>query len=253
MLKDILQIGDKIELKQLDPKGIPIKSSMTYVSQVVDFIDEDTISIASPIKNGLLVILERWINYRLYFYTAKGLYQCNSTVLKIYRENNMVVVQVKLTSELKKIQRRQYYRLECIHDIDYRLITEEELNLEEKLLKGMYISKTEKSEIEARLEELRNKWVHACMIDVSGGGCRFTSEETLEPGYKIRIKFDFILKDNLRKIETTAEIIDSQKVYGRSGFYEHRAEFTDINQNDREDLIKYIFEQDRRRRKNEKS
>ena len=45
----------------------------------------------------------------------------------------MIISLVKLNSDLEKIQRRQYYRLECIHDIDYRLISEEEIRLEEKL------------------------------------------------------------------------------------------------------------------------
>lgn len=253
MLRDIVQIGDKIEVKQLNQKGEPIKSSKTYVSQIVDYIDEETISIASPITNGLLVILDRWINYRLYFYTSKGLYQCNCTVHKIYRENNMVIVLVKLTSELKKIQRRQYYRLECIHEIEYRLLTEEEFKLEERLHNKNDINDEERAEIRKKLAELNNSWVHACIIDISGGGCRFNSEEELKPGDKIRIKLDFILKNMVRKLEITADIIASQKMYNRIGFYEYRAEFTDINQKDREDLIKYIFEQERKRRKNEKT
>ncbi|HCM12943.1 MAG TPA: flagellar brake protein, partial [Lachnospiraceae bacterium] len=36
------------------------------------------------------------------------------------------------------------------------------------------------------------------------------------------------------------------------GVYEYRVEFKNIRKRDREDLIKYIFEQERRRRKNEK-
>lgn len=253
MLQGIVQIGDKIELKQLDPGGKLIKSSKTYVSQVVDFIDEETISIASPIKNGLLVIPERWINYRLYFYTTKGLYQCDSTVLKIYRENNMVMAQVKLTSELMKIQRRQYFRLECVKDIDYRLITDEEAKLEERLINRNYENDEEKAEIIKKLAEINKNWIHASMIDVSGGGCRFTSSEKLEPGSKIKVKLEYEFKDNIKTLNTSAEIIASQKIYDRSGFYEHRVEFTDINWNDREELIKYIFEQERRRRKNMKS
>lgn len=250
MLRDIVHIGDKIEIKQIDQQGTPIKTSKTYVSQVVDFIDEDTISIASPIKDGLIVILERWANYRLYFYTVKGLYQCNCLVLKKYRENKMPMVMVKLTSELEKIQRRQYYRLECIHEIEYRLITEEERNLEKKLLDGRIISTEERAEVRKRLAQLNNLWIQACITDISGGGCRFNSEEELKPGDKIIIKLDFLLKNELKKLDITAEVIATEKMYNRYGVYEHRVEFSDIKPKDREDLIKYIFEQERIRRSN---
>jgi hypothetical protein len=182
MLRELVRIGDKIELKQLDQKGKPIESANTYVSQVVDYIDEDTISIASPIKFNKIVMLNKWSSYRLYFYTEKGLYQCNGYMLNVYRENNMTMIAVKLTSELMKVQRRQYFRLECIHDIKYRRITGEEKRLEEKLMFDNSITPQEQSGIEKKLEEIRNTWTDGCITDLSGGGCRFNSGEKLNSG-----------------------------------------------------------------------
>lgn len=252
MLQDLIKIGDKVELKQLDQKGNPIKSANTYVSQVVDYVDEDIISIASPIKSGLLVILNRWFNYRMYFYTSKGLYQCDGQVHKMYRENNIPMVMMKLVSDLERVQRRQYFRLECVHEILYRHFTEEEIKLEEKLIYDHDITQEEQAEIRKRLAQLKNQWINGCITDLSGGGCRFNSREELNPGEKIIIKLNFKLKNELKRLEITACIIASEKMYKRTGFYEHRAEFYDISHKDREDLIKYIFEQERKRRNNEK-
>lgn len=252
MLSDIVQIGDKIEIKQLDQRGIPIRSSQTYVSQLVDYIDDDTISIAAPINKGMIVLVHKGENYRLWFYTIKGLYECNCTIIQTYKENNIIIIQVKLTSDLKKIQRRQYFRLECVHEIEYRIITEEELELNDKLIQGLYRNTEERAEIRRRLSALKKSWTMAHITDLSGGGCKFNCGQEIRPGEKIRIKLDFIIKDQVRKLEISAEIIASQKLLDRSGVYEHRAEFYDISQNDREDLIKYIFEQERIRRKNDK-
>jgi c-di-GMP-binding flagellar brake protein YcgR len=73
----------------------------------------------------------------------------------------------------------------------------------------------------------------------------------LQAGDKIRVRFDYIFRDELKKLEITADIIASRKLPDRS-VYEHRAEFSNITKNDREDLIKYIFEQERRLRRNDK-
>lgn len=252
MLRELVNIGDKIEVKKLDLNGELIKSSKTYVSQMVDYKDDGKIIVATPIRNAMIVTLEREGDYRLYFYTIRGLYQCDCKVIMNYREKKMVLTLVEPTSKLKKIQRRQYYRLECVHEIVYRLIREEEIKLEEKLLIGKFKNTDEKLEIRKKLSHMGNNWTKAVITDLSGGGCRFNSQEELKSGDKVRIKLDFIIKNELKKLDIIADIIKSQKVISRTGVYEHRAEFYNIIKKDREDLIKYIFEQERRLRKNEK-
>lgn len=252
MLQEIVNIGDKIEIKQLDHNESLIKSSKTYVSQMVDFVEDGKIIIATPIKNGKIITLEKWAYYRLYFYTIKGLYQCNCRMIKTFREKKMILALVEPTSMPEKIQRRQYYRLECVHEIKYRLITEEESTLKEKLLSEKFLLPKEKFEIRKRLSHLDKDWKEAVITDLSGGGCRFNSEQRLKSGDKVRIKLDFIIKNELRKLDIIAEIIASRKKIERSGVFEHRAEFYNIMKKDREDLIKYIFEQERRLRRNDK-
>ncbi|NLL72941.1 MAG: hypothetical protein GX237_05380 [Clostridiales bacterium] len=252
ILYDIVQIGDKIEIKQLDKKGDPIKSAKTYVSQVLDLYEGNKISIASPIKKGILVLLEVGVKYRLVFYTMKGLYQCDCTMLQKYREKKMVISLVEVNTELEKIQRRQYYRLECIHEIEYRIITKEETELEEKLAIGLFSNSSEKSEIRKKLAKLNHDWLRASIIDLSGGGCRFTSEHEHNQGDKVVIKFDFYIKNELKRLNLVSDIIISRRIEERLGFYEHRAEFSSISDKDREDLIKYIFEQERKLRKNDR-
>jgi c-di-GMP-binding flagellar brake protein YcgR len=252
MLSDVITVGDKIDVKQLDHAGGLVKMSKTYVSQLLDINDEKTISIAMPYGNGLLFILEQGKNYRLCFYTSKGLYQCNCVMSAVYRENNALIASVKLTTTLDKIQRRQYYRLECIHEIEYRTITQEELQLENKLATNKFINTEEKADVRRRLSQLDRAWLKASITDLSGGGARFNSDEPLQTGDRIRIRLDFIMGNELKKLVVGAEIIISGKMENRNDKYEHRAEFYDIGKVDREDLIKYIFEQERRRRRNDK-
>lgn len=253
ILSNTVNIGDKIEIKQLDQKGDPIKSAKTYVSQVLDFTGDKNISIATPIKGGMVVILNKGENYRLCFYTMKGLYQCNCTMIQTYRENNMIVALVSVISKLEKLQRRQYYRLECVHEIEYRRISEEEMKLKEKLVKRLFENPEDKSDTRKKLAKLNQDWLRGTITDLSGGGCRFTSEQELKQGDKVRIRLEFLIKNELKKLVLNSDIIISQKIINRLGFYEHRAEFSHISESDREDLIKYIFEQERKVRRNEKN
>ncbi len=252
MLSDILTVGDKIDVKQLEFIEGSARTSKTYVSQLLDIDDEKTISIAMPHANGLMYVLEKEAKYKLFFYTSKGLYQCTCVLEGIYKENNAIIASVKTITELEKIQRRQYYRLECIHEIDYRLLTQEEQLLEERLAGNKLMNTEEKAEIRRRLSQYEQTWQKASITDLSGGGMKFNSEVRHKPGDKLRIRLDFIIGNELKKMILGAVIISSEKLENRNDKFEHRAEFVEIGKADREDLIKYIFEQDRRRRRNNK-
>lgn len=251
MLSDILALGDKIEIKPLNSTGKPVNTYRKLVSQLVDIADIDIIHIAAPIVNSRAIILKVGESYNLCIYTGKGLYQCNCTVISNHRENHTIVSVVRITTDLEKVQRRQYYRLECILEMEYRIITAEEEILERKLRMEDFKSAEESSECRKRLVQLQKEWIRGAIIDISGGGAKFNSAVQHSKGDKIRIKLDLLIGNNLRKMVLDAIIISSDKSVNKNDVYENRVEFANIMPRDREDLIKYIFEQERKRRKSD--
>jgi c-di-GMP-binding flagellar brake protein YcgR len=250
MLRDIITLGDKIDVKHLDRNGKPVHNAKTYVSQLVDFVDSDVINIATPIDQGRIIILNVGENYNLCFYSKNSLYQCNCLVLSNFRENNTVIAVVRITTNLEKYQRRQYYRLECIHEIVYHIISYEEEILVHKLKEGKFNNQGEQKESIEKLSVLANEWLPASVTDISGGGVRCSSSVQLNQGDKIRVKLDFI-NPTSNPMVIGAVVVSTNRNLNRTGMYEHRIEFQDIAQKDRDQIIKYIFEQERKRRKNQ--
>lgn len=242
MLKDIIAIGDKIDIRPLDHEGKPMYGTRPYASMLVNIEDEETIHITAPINQNKLVLLHTDKEYHLCFYTEKGLFQCKCTSLGHYKDNKTVVLNVKLTSRIVKLQRRQYYRLECIHDVKYRFLTENDDKIPINYDK-----------IEQNNEKVEHNWTKGAIIDISGGGARLNSSIHHQKGDKIRIKLDLVIGNKLHQMELDAEVLASSRVDNRNDLYEHRVQFSNISKKDREDLIRYIFEQDRLRRKNEKA
>ncbi len=249
MLQNVLTLGDKIDIIRLDRNGKPAENAKVYVSQLIDFIDTDVIYIASPIMNSALIILNTGESYSLCFYTNKGLYQCSCIALSNYKENNTVIAVVRITSNLEKVQRRQYYRLECIIDIMYHVITVEEEALERKIKLNEFENKERRADYINKLAELKEVWLPASVIDISGGGTRFNSTMMLKQGDKLQIKLDLTIGAAQKSMVIGAEVVHTGKNLIRVGLFEHRVEFVVIDKRDREDLIKFIFEQERRRRK----
>jgi c-di-GMP-binding flagellar brake protein YcgR len=250
MLRDVLSLGDKIDIRLLDQNGKPY-NGRTLVSQLIDFVDLDVINIAAPIAYGKTILLQAGESYNLCFYTMKGLYQCNCVLLNNSKDNNTVISTVRIITNLEKFQRRQYFRLECLLDIEYRVITKEEERLEQNLVSGEYKNEEERIEIEKKLKSFDLTWNKAVMTDLSGGGARFNSMQQLNLEDKLRIKFAYVYTGDKKNMLLNAHVISTDKILTKSGAYEHRVEFIDIKQKDREALIKYIFEQERKRRKND--
>jgi c-di-GMP-binding flagellar brake protein YcgR len=252
MLREVLNYGDKIDITPLDKSGREVNNARTFASQLVDFVDLDVISIAAPILYGKALVLGVGANFSLCFYTKKGLYQGNCVVLSNHKENNIIVSNVQILTDLEKVQRRQFYRFECIYEIDYRVITLDEELLDRKMKANEFANDEERKECRKKLIQFNKDWIHGDIIDISGGGAKFYSKFLHKQGDKLRIKLSVRVGNNIIEMEPGAQVVASYKIESRVGVFEHRVQFIDISPRDREHLIRFIFEQERRLRRNEK-
>lgn len=85
-----------------------------------------------------------------------------------YKSNNVYVLVMELTSNLRKYQRREYYRFSCALDMCARNLEEEEIEA---------LEKNSPYELQPGLP-----LKHSIIVDISGGGLRFMSTQRYEPG-----------------------------------------------------------------------
>lgn len=251
-MKDVVLLGDKIHIRPLDSHGKPIQKLQPFVSQLTEYVSDGIINIAAPIANNQIIRLRKGMDYLLYFYTDKGLYKSRAEVIDNLRDNNVVITRVRLISDLEKIQRRQFYRLELIHDIEYRIVTNEEEILTEKVI-SKDATAEEIEDYNNRLAGLERHWEAVTITDLSGGGTRFNTNKIYNTGDKILIRLDFVSGGTYRKLELLGIILSATELYNNPRTIEYRIEFLEMDKKDREELIKFIFEEERRRRKNEKA
>ncbi len=243
MISKIISPGDRIELKKTGAekkaKEIGAEPAKTYVSQVYDILNEDEMKIAMPIVEGRVIPLPINGRYDLCFYTANGLYQCRAIITDRYKEDELFVLQIEITSDLKKFQRRQYFRLECTMDIWYKILPKEEI-LE-------IITDKEKME-----ELLTGELDKGVALDISGGGMRFTSSKRHSSGDCVIVVLRIKKSGNNATCILPGTILKSTSVLNRSDVFEHRVEYNNVQGSVREALIKFIFEEERRLRQKDK-
>ncbi len=240
MLSKYVKLGDKLELETIDnSKGrTELSEKKNYRSQVYDIVSEDQIKIAMPMEQGKVILLPVDGEYNICFYTQTGLYQCLARVIDRYKSDNIFVLVMELTTDIRKYQRREYYRLNCVLDMKARNVSDS----------GSDKGPTE----QVHFLDTDLTFSNGTMVDISGGGARFISRDRYPKGSNIQFAFSLFVNGKLTEYKLLGRVLYSEELESRSGSYEHRIQFINIMNDERESIIKFIFEEERKIRRREK-
>ncbi len=239
MLADRIVPGDKVDLTEVKSEENITKAGVverkTFSTRVYDIVSDDEIKVNMPFVDGHIQLLDVGDEYDLCFYSGNGLYQCYSRVSDRYKSNNVYVLGLELTSPLRKFQRREYYRLNCILNMKCREVGEKEYD------------EIRKNDVRFINTDLTLE--DGVIVDISGGGAKFISDRRFEKETKILFVFSLNLSGKLTEYSVIGRVILSEALEGRAGEYKNHVQFVNIKDRDREGIIRYIFEEERRIRR----
>ncbi len=232
-----ISIGNKIELVMLDDIIRNEKNKKVYVSKIFDILPGNKLQIAMPIYEGKIVPLSISDKYSACFYTDKGLLQCNVIVTARYKEGHMFFLEVLILGQLEKVQRRQFYRYVCKLNAKVRVVSDQEYE-------------TGKPDVEV-ISEDDLEWNDAKLLDISGGGAKIFQKQFLDKNEIVKLKFVLSVENYVFRLSLFARVLSSVHVQNHSEIIEQRLEFLKITKDERDNIIKYIFECERLNRAKE--
>ena len=77
-------------------------------------------------------------------------------------------------------------------------------------------------------------------------------DSAYEPETMIYCRYKLERGGKIKEYELIAKVLMVKKLEDKPGFYEHRAHYINIDTAKREEIIRFIFEQERKNRKREK-
>lgn len=250
MLSNIIQTGDKIKLTEIQGEE-NTKKEASYISRVVEVMDPNSIRAVMPTVNGKSVILDSLLSYNLELMTQNGTFQCEAKIVRRFKEKFNFFVVFEMMSELEKIQRREYYRLECILKMEYRRSMEGDVYAKDEDSEPAYAVNEETGE-ELVFIKQQVPWHAAVATNISGGGIRFNSRQALTKGENVLLKMHLKFDDGEGDYEIPAKVVHSVEVPNRPNIFETRVQFTNITAQDRENIIRFVFDEERRIRRRKK-
>lgn len=239
MIEKFISAGDKVEMKSTVDVVLPdgTKGIRLYKTSVYDVLDDGRLEIVMPMEQSRLVLLPVGGEYDVCFFSHGGMYKADVRIVDRQKINGTYIILAEMLTNLHKYQRREYYRFNCIIEMEARELSKEEIEAF-KEADGAVIEEKE-----------MNRGV---IVDISGGGLRFVSRRLYECGNIILLSFKLPIANREKSFTLAAQVILSKEIENRRDEYENRVKFVYINNQTREEIIKYIFDEERKNRKNGK-
>ncbi|MQN01404.1 MAG: hypothetical protein FRC54_05675 [bacterium LCO1.1] len=261
-----LSIGDKVSIiitQEFSQEQNGGQKARRFLSQIHDIRDDGTVVMDIPIVRRRLVALSTGLRYTFIFTIKregkKAFYVAQGDLVSRYRENNFFLMDARLSTPLKRFQRREYYRLDCsLRSIGVAL-GEDDFEPKEIIDASHYL-----------LEHIEDGYrvAHGMISNISGGGALFISEYDFKDTTYILLRVIFKedtekdkdknkVIDPRKKIEERDDIMEVlarilEKTYNEeTRKYYYRLMFVFKNPKFRERIIKYVFEQQRKQMKKE--
>ena len=210
--KKHFNLGDKIQVISLNR----LKKT-EYVSQIAEIYD-DYIEIFNPIYKNSLVYFSYDEDLKIIILKSEAIFEFQSKVIG-KRHGKIPIVRLKATSVLSKIQRRDYYRLKTTKAIRFKKIYPDDIF----------------SDI--------SHYYDGILLDISGGGMLFCSKYEMNKGDSLEV--ELFLNDD-KKIVLYGNIIRKNFNIQKSFLYEYGVKFENLDLSDKDLLIRFIFNEQRK-------
>lgn len=215
-VKDI-QLGTKLDIVVCDCTGKEIEPH--YVSQLEEIVDSRTIIIAAPIFEGEIISIKLGSTLSIVFYDENGIYSFKGKVERHGQKGNIFVLKVTVLSELKKTQRREYFRFSWVMPVKYRVV------------KSVKSSQTE--------ESIEQPFIEALTRDISGGGIGISTNVQHQVNDVVEIELEL---EGGKNIKALGKVMRSKVFDKEIPRYDTGIIFENIYSRDRDEIIKFIFE-----------
>lgn len=179
----------------------------------VEDLDGDRIFLGMPFFEGKIFFLESEENIKIYFAKNNNFYFVKAKVVE-KKYAPVPVIGVVLLGQPEKNQRRNYFRVQVMRRIKIRLFDADD-------------------------------WMKAFLADLSASGALIYFGRQLEKGNFIEIKLPLDSKE----IDVKAKVVRTEKdQLRRVQQYNIGVQFIDINEQQRDEIIKFVLAEQRKLR-----
>lgn len=210
-IEKFLYIGARINLLIMNDYN-----QSQYVSRVDNINEDGSIDVLIPISKNRIVYIKNDTTLKVIIAKEGAIYEFKAEIVsKLF--GVVPLLRLNRTSDINKIQRRNYFRLKSVNAIQVRKIVD---------LKEMAY----------------DEYAAVSMVDISGGGLAFNADLELEINDMIEINMNL----NTNAINLLGKIVRADKNDNKVKKYSYGVNFEKIAELERNVIMRFIYEEQRK-------
>lgn len=219
-----------------------------YYKSLIQGVDDDSFIIGVPMKGKKQLIMREKNSYNMRVALGDALYCFTSRMLGRSRSGNIPLFVLEWPGEIKRSQRRQFFRLAISLEAHYWVLPKVGIAADDTLQKN--------GNQQLDLRQPLNKLVtllgepSRCIVtDLSGGGMALVVNHFMAEGSLLAIRLSLKSKKIEKEMLLKARVIRCYQLEGARGWRRYRLglEFEDMMDRARDELINLIFTLSRER------
>lgn len=243
------------EKKMLDEtikEGMSVKVYPAYRKKVTDMTDDSSqmicvgkidklpaeYEIEVEVYQSVEQVFQKKKSYVMYFMAPGTVLMCHVSFLSFYTEDNKRKVSFKMVSPLEKIQRRMHQRVSYHTEISFQILDETQI-AKEKQKNNCLFQNVAGNSFDNNEDTI---------VDISGGGIRFTSKKEIKPGSFIVADFKSIIDKKNVVIHVLGQIVYCAVLRNEKERFDIRMKYINLTEEDKEKIIHFVFELERNQR-----
>ena len=241
-----LKPGAKIDMRylQLVAKNGRSDDDSHFVSGIFDIEEDGTLEIEMPMRGGKAVLVPMGVRYEFIFTMDRRLYKANAEIVGRFKKGGFSLLKAKLVTKVEKFQRREYFRLDLMLPLDYITLSDDAGELKKM------------GDIRQLIEGHQGELVFGTgtILNLSGGGLKFNTDLDLSNVHYLFMRFALELGGKSHIIALIGEILksdDGEKKKENQKYRSYRVKLHYKDTGNQDQIIRFIFEQERKIRKKE--
>jgi len=214
VLSRSIKVGDKVEITKRNGADLPA----AFNSRIEALVDSRELIVQVPVFDGRLIRLETSGTYYFLVFTERGVYGFDTKIINYIKRDGFLMMQIEFLTEGEKVQRREYVRFgPCMLPMHFSVVNMDDLEAKGQQMQGI-------------------------VRDISGGGCRFISNDSVE----VNSEVSCLVALNEEILVAVGKILSKQEFEKYAFKYQYRLMFTGILAKERQKILQFIFDEQRK-------
>ena len=230
MLEELIKVGDKTVFYKSSYKNKNVdENKRLYIGQIEKILSDSELVISGD-NDGIKDIFCENECYIVDIYSSNKVYRCSVYYISDYTEEDKYCFTIEPVSPLQKIQRRRHQRYSCHMFFSYYVLQEEQVR--DIIDKGW-------ESIDVETYSSRSKLIQNSLVDISGGGLRFTSDRKINIGDYL---FCLLKIDDIgSSFPVIGEVVYSDRFVNDNDKFDVRIKYIGITEDQRRDVVEFVF------------